>query len=215
VQGLLTYSYERQVERTVKYVGRGRGGTERPQHVVERVRYELTAVTREEAAISALCETFGWRAYVTDVAEEELSLEAAVLSYRAEWRIERDYHRLKSAPLSIAPLFVKRDDQVKGMVHLLSIAIRLLTLIEFVVRRALAQTQTTLVGLHAENPKKATATPTTERLLHAFAHITLTMLHLPDQVIRHITPLTALQVDILTLLGLSPDIYYSLARNST
>jgi len=215
VKGLLTYSYERQVERTVKYVGRGRGGTEHPQHVVERVRYALPAVARGETAITALCETFGWRAYVTDVAEEELSLAAAVLSYRAEWRIERDYHRLKSAPLSIAPLFVKRDDQVKGMVHLLSIAIRLLTLIEFVVRRALEQTQTTLVGLHVENPKKATATPTTERLLRAFAHITLTMLHLPDHVIRHITPLTPLQVDILTLLGLSPDIYYSLASNST
>ncbi len=214
VKGLLTYRYERQVERTVKYVGRGRGGTERSQQVVERVRYQVTAVTRDEAAISAVCETFGWRAYVTDVAEEDLSLEAAVLSYRAEWRIERDYHRLKSAPLSIAPLFVKRDDQVTGMVHLLSIAIRLLTLIEFVVRRGLERAQATLVGLHPENPKKATATPTTERLLKAFDHITLTVLHFPDHVLRHVTPLTSLQLDILTLLELSPDIYRSLARNS-
>ena len=214
VKGLVTYSYERQVERTVNYVGRGRGGTERPQQVVERVRYEITAVTREEAAITAVCETFGWRAYVTDVAEEELSLEAAVLSYRGEWRIERDYHRLKSAPLSIAPLFVKRDDQVVGMVHLLSLAIRLLTLIEFVVRRGLGRAKAVLVGLHAENPKKATATPTTERLLKAFDHITLTVLHFPDHVLRHVTPLTALQLEILTLLDLSPDIYRSLATNS-
>jgi transposase len=122
---------------------------------------------------------------------------------------------LKSAPLSIAPLFVKRDDQVVGLIHLLSIAIRLLTLIEFVVRRGLEQTQTALVGLHAENPNKATGRPTTERLLRTFAHITLTVLHLPDQVIRHITPLTPLQVDILTLLDLSPEIYRSLAGNST
>jgi transposase len=214
VKGLVTYTYERQVERQVKYVGRGRGGTERPQQVVERVRYVITAVTRDEAAITAVREPFGWRAYVTDVATEELSLEAAVLSYRAEWRIERDYHRLKSAPLSIAPLFVKRDDQVVGMIHLLSIAIRLLTLIEFVVRRGLRRANATLVGLHSENPKKATATPTTERLLKAFDHITLTVLHFPDHVLRHVTPLTSLQVDILNLLGLSPDIYRSLARNS-
>ena len=178
------------------------------------MRYAITAVTRDEAAIAALTETFGWRAYVTDVAAADLSLEAAVLTYRAEWRIERDYHRLKSAPLSIAPLFVKRDDQVVGMIHLLSIAIRLLTLIEFVVRRALQQAHATLVGLHKENPKKVTATPTTERLLQAFAHITLTVIHFPDRVIRHITPLTSLQVDILHRLGLSPDIYHSLARNS-
>ncbi len=183
--------------------------------MVERVRYEITAITRNEAAISALSETFGWRAYVTDVPTTDLSLEAAVLTYRAEWRIERDYHRLKSAPLSIAPLFVKRDDQVMGMIHLLSIAVRLLTLIEFVARRALQRSNAALVGLHPENPKKATATPTTERLLRAFAHITLTVMHFPDHVIRHITPLTALQVDILNLLDLSPDIYRSLASNST
>jgi len=214
VQGLLTYSYDRQVERTVKYVGRGRGGAERPQQVVERVRYEITAVTSNEAAISALTETFGWRAYVTDVGADEVSLEAAVLTYRAEWRIERDYHRLKSAPLSIAPLFVKRDDQVKGMVHLLSIAIRLLTLIEFVVRRGLERAKSMLVGMHPEKPKKATARPTTERLLQVFKPMTLTMIHFPDYVLHHVTPLTPLQLDILTLLDLSPDIYRSLATNS-
>lgn len=43
-------------------------------------------------------------------------------------------------------------------------AVRLLTLIEFVVRRALQREQATLVGLPPENPKKATAAPTTERL---------------------------------------------------
>jgi transposase len=214
LQGLLTYHYERQVERQVTYVGRGRGGAARPQQVVERVRSQITAVTPDAAAISALSETFGWRAYVTDVAAEDLALEAAVLTYRAEWRIERDYHRLKSAPLSIAPLFVKRDDQVTGMVHLLSIAIRLLTAIEFVVRRGLERAQAALVGLHQENPKKATPTPTTERLLQAFSHITLTVIHFPDHVLRHVTPLTSLQLDILHCLGLSPNIYHSLARNS-
>jgi transposase len=214
VQGLLTYTHERQVERQVTYVGRGRGGAERPQQVVERVRYAITAVTRNDAAMRALSETFGWRAYVTDVPPTDLTLEAAVLTYRAEWRIERDYHRLKSAPLSIAPLFVKRDDQVTGMTHLLSIAIRLLTLIEFVVRRGLQRGQTALVGLHPENPKKATTTPTTERLLQAFGHMTLTVIHFPDHVLRHVTPLTSLQRDILNLLDLSPDIYHSLANNS-
>lgn len=214
LQGLLTYSYERQVERQLKYVGRGRGGVERPQQVVERGRYQITGVIRDEAAISALSETFGWRAYVTEVAAEELSLEAAVLTYRAAWRSERDYHRLKSAPLSIAPLFVKRDDQVKGLVHVLSIAMRRLTLIACVVRRGLERAQRALVGLHPEHPQKATARPTSARLLKAFGHLSLTIIHFPDQVLRHVTPLTPLQVDILHLLGLSPDIYRSLARNS-
>ena len=137
------------------------------------------------------------------------------MTYRDEWVIEHGFHRLKGAPLSLNPLFVKRDDQVVGLIHLLTIAVRLLTLIEFVVRRALKREQAKLVGLHKENPKKATAQPTTERLLQAFANITLTIAQLPDRVMRHITPLTSLQVRILELLGLSPDIYRALAENST
>jgi transposase len=214
VEGLLSYTFERQVEQQIKYIGPGRGTKNRPQEVVERVRYQITAVVRDEEAIDALQQTFGWRAYVTDVPVEQLSLAEAILTYREEWRIEHGFHRLKSAPLSIAPLFVKRDDQVTGMINLLTIAVRLLTLIEFVVRQGLQRENAQLVGLHKENPKKPTDRPTTERLLQAFSNITLTIIHFPDRVVRHITPLTPLQEHILALLGLSPDIYHSLARNS-
>ncbi|MDY7078148.1 MAG: IS1634 family transposase [Chloroflexota bacterium] len=214
VEELLSYTFERQVEQQVKYIGRGRGAKDRPQEVVERVRYQITAIVRDEAAIDALQQTFGWRAYATDMPAEQLSLAEAILTYREEWRIEHGFHRLKSAPLSIAPLFVKRDDQVTGLVNLLTIAVRLLTLVEFVVRRGLQRENTQLVGLHKENPKKPTDRPTTERLLQAFSNITLTIIHFPDRVIRHVTPLTPLQEHILALLDLSPDIYRSLAKNS-
>jgi transposase len=215
VEDLLSYTFERQVEQQVKYIGRGRGAAGRPQEVVERVRYQITAVVRDEAAITALQQAFGWRAYVTDLPAEQLSLVEAVLTYREEWQIERGFHRLKGAPLSIAPLFVKRDDQVTGLIHLLSIGVRLLTLIEFVVRRALKREQAQLVGLHAENPKKGTDKPTTERLLKAFSSINLTVIQFPDRIVHHVTPLSPLQERILTLLGLSPDIYRSLAQNSS
>lgn len=122
VEGLLSYTFERQVERQTKYVGRGRGSAERPKQVMERVRYQITAVVRDEAAINALKQTFGWRAYVTDLPAEQLSLCDTVLTYREEWRIERGFHLLKGAPLSIAPMFVKRDDQIVGLTNLLSIA---------------------------------------------------------------------------------------------
>jgi transposase len=215
VEGRLTYTCERQAERPMKFVGRGRGAANRPQPEVVRVRYPIPSVTRQEAAITALINTFGWRAYVTDVPAEELTLEEAVLTYREEWLIERGFHRLKGAPLSLDPLFVKRDDPVVGLTNWLTIAVRRLTLIEFVVRRALKRDQAQLVGLHKENPKKATATPTTERLLQAFSNITLTIIEFSDRVVRHVTPLTALQVRILELLDLSPDLYRSLAYNST
>jgi transposase len=127
--------------------------------------------------------------------------------------IERGFHRLKGAPLSLNPLFVKRDDQVAGLTNLLSIAVRLLTLLEFVVRRQLKQNQEQLVGLIENNPKKGIDNPTTERLLKVFDDVTLNIVHLPGQIIRHVTPLTTLQLHILELLGLSPGVYTQLAEN--
>ncbi len=214
LEGLLTYTFERQESTQTRYVGRGRGSETRPQQTTTSVRYHLTEVVEDTQAMARVQAQFGWRAFVTDAAEADLSLSDAVEAYRDEWLIERGFHRLKGVPLSLNPLFVKRDDQVCGLIHLLSLAVRILTLIEYVVRRGLAAAGGVLVGLHRENPKKASVSPTTERLLRAFSAVTLTLVHLPDRVIRHVTPLTPLQTQILELLNLSPDIYCSLAQNS-
>ncbi|HVP21670.1 MAG TPA: hypothetical protein VMS73_07385 [Anaerolineaceae bacterium] len=61
-------------------------------------------------------------------------------------RVEHGFHRLKGTPLSLNPLFIQRDDQVAGLTNLLSLAIRFLTLIEFVVRRNLQRNQEKLTG---------------------------------------------------------------------
>lgn len=213
VEGLLIYTFERQEKHQTRHIGRGRGSAERPKHEIITVRYQITAIHRQEEAITELCKTLGWRAYVSDAPAEQLTLEQAVLTYRNEWRVERGFHRLKGTPLSITPLFVQRDDQVAGLTNLLSLAVRFLTLIEFVVRRNLKYNQEKLTGLIENNPKKGIDNPTTERLLKQFDNIYLTIVHLPDQVIRHVTPLTDLQIRILELLGLPPDTYTRLADN--
>ena len=213
VSGLLTYRYERQVEQEIKFVGRGRAGAKRQSEVIEHVRYQITAVERNQEAITQQISMLGWRAYVTNAPKLRLSLSDAVLEYREEYHVERGFGRFKGAPLSIAPMFVKRDDQVAGLTHLLSIAVRLLTLIEFVVRRQLSKPSETLTGLYKDSPRKATVTPTAERLLHAFVPITLTQVHFPDKIVCHVTPLNALQQRILALLGFPADLYSSLARS--
>ena len=213
VEGLLGFTFERQEKRQTKYLGRGRGGPDRPKQEIVTVRYQMIAITRQEGAIAALQKTFGWRAYVTNAPAEQLTLEQAVLTYRDEWLIERGFHRLKGVPLSLSPLFVKRDDQVVGLTNLLSLAVRFLTLIEFVVRRKLKQNQEKLVGLIENNPKKGIDNPTTERLLKMFDNFTLTIVQLPGQSIRHLPALTAVQTRILELLGLSANVYTRLADN--
>jgi transposase len=214
VEDFLSYTFERQENRQRKFIGRGRGTAERPTQEIVAVRYQITAVIRQEEALAAHQETLGWRVYVSNSPSEQLTLEQAVLTYRDEWIIEHGFHRLKGVPLSLNPLFVKNDDQVAGLTNLLSIAVRMLTLIEFVVRQKLAQNHEKLVGLIANNPRKGIDNPTTERLLKAFDQINLTIIHLPNGIVRHITPLSELQARILELLGLSPTIYTHLAENS-
>jgi len=214
VEDFLSYTFERQENHQRKFIGRGRGTAERPTQEIITVRYQITAAIRQEEALAAHQETLGWRAYVSNSPSEQLTLEQAVLTYRDEWIIEHGFHRLKGVPLSLNPLFVKNDDQVAGLTNLLSIAVRMLTLIEFVVRQKLAQNQEKLVGLIANNPKKGIDNPTTERLLKVFDQINLTIIHLPNGIVRHITPLSELQTRILELLGLPPTIYTHLAENS-
>jgi transposase len=209
VEGLLRVEYEREVERTTKYVGRGRGGANRHQEVNERIRYYITAVTRDTEKIEEVKETFGWRAYVTDTSGDRFCLEDAVRLYRQECRIERIFDRLKNR-LNIAPMYVTEPDQITGLNHLLTLGVRVLTLIEFVVRRSLERDQQSLPGLHPENTRKTTDRPTSERLLKAFEGITLTIIHMKDHIIRHLTPLSELQKEILNRLGLDDVLYQNL-----
>jgi len=214
VEGLLTVEYERQVERNTKYIGRGRGGTNRQQAIVEKIRYQITSVTRDKGKIEEEQKTFGWRAYVTDASGDRLWLEDAVRLYRQECRVERIFHRLKSR-LHLVPMYVQEPDQVKGLNHLLTLGVRVLTLIEFVVRRSLKQEQKALPGLHAENRQKTSAKPTSERLLKAFEGITLTIIHMKDQIIHHLTPLSGLQKEILRRLDLDEVLYQNLEIHKT
>jgi transposase len=205
VTGLLQVTYQRQVRQ--RYI---RKYKERPARMEEQVRYQI-GVTPNEAAVKALYRTLGWRLFVTNAPPERLPLPAAVLAYRGSPRVERNFSRLKGRPLGLRPFFLRREDHVKGLTRLLSLALRVLTLPEFIVRRTLQATGQKLSGLYPGNPKQTTERPTTERLLAAFKEINLTIVRMPNRVIYHITPLTDLQRRILALLGLPPSIYAGLA----
>lgn len=201
VGGLFTLTYhEQRSQRTLRAYGN------RPVRTEERVRYQLEVVRNEEA-IAALSRQLGWRLFVTNAPADPLPLAEAVLAYRTGSSIERNFARLKGRPLGLRPFYVQREDHVKGMVRLLSLALRILTLMEFVVRRTLHEQPEPLAGLYPGNPKQSTQRPTTERLLAAFKEVTLTLIHLSGQRISHLTPLSPLQQRILHLLGLSPTLY--------
>ena len=208
VQELLQLSYlEIKHERPV------RGYAGRPATVRLEREVRVTVVV-DEAAVEAAMRRLGWRVYATNQPEEQLTLTHAVLAYRGQYTVERAFGRLKGQPLSIAPMYLQRDDHATGLIRLLSIGLRVLTLLEFTVRRRLKARGARLAGMYAGNAKRATAQPTAERLLESFQEITLTIIQEPHQIRRHLTPLSDLQQRILALLDFSSAIYTRLCANS-
>jgi len=208
VAGLLSVTWEKQVEQTTQYVGRGRGSVSREKRVMQNTRYHITHITRQADTIAALSQCFGWKVFVTNAGPKRLSLQDAVLGYRNEYRVERIFHRLKSR-VHIAPLFVKLNDQIEGLTYLLTLGVRVLTVMEFVLRRSLQNDHAKLPGLHPENKTKMTDTPTAERILKAFADVSLTIIQnaTGEDILRRLTPLSGLQEDILQRLGLGASLY--------
>jgi transposase len=171
------------------------------------------SVAVDEAAVALAERRLGWRVYATN-APPTLGLDQAVLAYREAHLIERGFGRLKGQPLSLTPLFLQRDDHVTGLIRLLSIGLRLLTLVQYVVRQHLAAQRATLAGLSAGNPTRTTARPTTEALLAAFTYLTLTIIATPGSRLLHLSPLSPLQHQILAFLHGAPNLYARLTATS-
>jgi transposase len=91
----------------------------------QQSRFFVEQLERVEAVIEAAHHRYGWRPYVTNAPSYRLSLPQAVLVYRDEWQVEDGFRHLKGVPLSLTPLFVQREDQVVGLLPLLSLALRL------------------------------------------------------------------------------------------
>jgi len=109
-------------------------------------------------------------------------------------------------------MYLLRDEHATGLIRLLTIGLRVLTLLEFVVRSKLAEEEATIVGLYAGNPKRSTERPTAEALLEAFSYIDLIGIKGIDGISYQLTPLTALQQRILKLLGFSHATYTQLVE---
>jgi transposase len=192
-----------------------RGYKGRPER--EEVSYTLAVSTkRVEEALKAAVERLGWRVYVTNRPVEQFGLEQVVLAYREQYLVEQPIGRLKGAPLSLSPVYLSRDEHVTGLVRLVTLGVRVLSLLEYGIREQMAAKPEAeaLRGLYVGQSSRQTRRPTAERVLEAFQNLTLTVVELPQQLFRHLTPLSELQQRLLALAGLGSACYASLVEHS-
>jgi transposase len=158
-------------------------------------------------AWEALVARLGWQVYVTSTTRAQYLAPALVAAYRQQVIQERGFARLKTRNLQIRPVYLRDEQRIGGLTWLLTLALRVLTVVEYRLRTALCRRGETLVGLNPASVTQATQRPTTERVLHAFRHITRTHIIHNGQTHPHVTPLTPLQEQILSLLRLPADLY--------
>jgi len=109
------------------------------------------------------------------------------------------------------PLFLRLEERIKGLMMLLTIALQVLTLIEFVIERELAVHDETVSGLVPGNPTISTSRPTAERVLKKFQNLHLVIINTGKSIKAFIQEaLTPIQQQLLRLMKVPIEIYESL-----
>jgi transposase len=202
VAGLLSVAVQTLATRRAK-----RAYGDRPAEVAVEVYYEVT-VQRQEEAIAQAKQELGWQVYATNQAE--MGLAGVVWGYRGQYRIEDDWSRLKGQSLGLTPLYLQEETRIAGLVLLLSVALRVLTLLEWVVRERLRRDGSTVQEVYAGQAGRKTARPSAELLLTVLKTISISVVAMGEQVCVLLSPLSGIQQRLLDLWDLPPDLYEKL-----
>jgi len=204
VQGLLHYDIQAVLQARPVRAYRG-------QPAREEIDVSFTIeVRRDEPAIGQHKQEMGWQVYASNALTR--ALPEVVWAYRGQYRIEDDWARLKGRSLGLTPVYLQDEQRIQGLVHLLSVALRLLTLLEWVVRDRLHKEGTTLQNLYAGQPGRRTARPSAELLLRALKAICVSLVEVHGCLHVLLSPLTKVQQRLLELWDLPPDLYEKVAR---
>jgi transposase len=204
VEGLLRYTVEARM--TTRQVRAYRG---RPARREAEVHFAVE-VCRDEARVEEKKRELGWQAYGTNAVA--LALAPVVWAYRGQYRVEDDWSRLKGRPLGLTPVYLQDEGRIQGLVYLLSLALRVLTLLEWVARERLRQQQAKLQGIYAGQPGRKTDRPSAELLLGVLKTISLSVVEVSGRIHALLSPLTEVQKRLLELWDLPPDLYANVAR---
>ena len=69
---------------------------------------------------------------MTNTAAEPMTLNQSAQYYRDEHLVERGFHLFNKGHIPVLPLFIRVPEKIKGLMLLLTKALQILTMIEFV-----------------------------------------------------------------------------------
>jgi len=179
---------------------------DRPKEIRQSSHFELDIKINETEKEEHL-QKLGWRAYACNAPLERLNTTQAVECYRDEYKIEHKFDELLNRITALMPVYLGIPARIKGLIRLLLVALKYVSLIQYQVRAELKTTKQTVKELYPGNPGRATDKPTTNMILKAFNNIHLTVVSIENKIHVKISDLKPIQLKILELLKIPPETY--------
>lgn len=169
-------------------------------------------ITKNESAIAAKKKLMGWQIYATTVSKIKLDFQKIVWKYRTQNRIESRFNDLRNKVVPLLPIFLQKDNRIEALINLLMICLKVSSVIEYKIAKSLKEQDQELDNIYEGNPKRATAQPTTKRVLKQFKGVSIVIINQVKGVapIVTMTDLNQTTLKIIDLLGFKSDIYTEL-----
>ena len=158
-------------------------------------------IKRNEAEIKQKQQRLGWQIYATNAPAQLIGATELVKNYRNEYRIEHLFDYFINRDVGLLPIYLKKTSRVKGLIRLLSIAMRFYTLIQHQARTKLASNKVQIKGVYPGNKNRKTTNPTSPMILRAFRGIAVVWIKSQDGEKVQMTELNPNQQKILSLVA--------------
>jgi transposase len=170
-------------------------------------------ISKNEVAIEAHKSLLGWQVYATNAPKALLGFEKCVLKYRHQSNIESSFDDLRNKVAHLVPIYLQKDERIKGLVNLLLLALKVCAVLEYKIAEALSKSDEELRHVYEGNPKRGTKRPSSKRIFKAFDGISIALVFVNYQLqFAIMTQLEPVQLKILKLLNIEKDIYTNLAE---
>jgi transposase len=202
------FEYEIRNDPIVTYKNKKRGRV--PKHG----KVEKVAVTTDnfslhtrfnETAYEKELYRCGYYPLITNKAQEDLTIEGAMMAHKNQYKCEHTNRRAKSG-YNVEPIYLHTPERIEAFLFMFKIALQMIVLIERTARNNIEERDK---GLDNFMPnRKDVRNPRTENLLSQFQYVVKGEVPLPDGNTHFfVSELTPLQTDILSILEVPAECY--------
>ena len=185
----------------------------KPQRTQVTLSFSIK-VSKVQAAIADHKLLLGWQVYATNVPADLLSFENCVWKYRHQSNIESRFDDLRNKVAPLLPIFLQKEERIKGLVNVLLLALKVCAILEYKIAQKLQEKGEKLYNLYEGNPKRGTHRPSAKKVLNAFKGISLSLIFVDYKLqFAVMSDLEPVQKKILKLLFEDAPIYKQIAEN--